>query len=161
MSEPLLVIDTNVVLDFLYFDDPASRPLRQALEAGRVRAAVTPATLAEWLHVLAYPQFGLDAGAQRRLADRYRSLCTVFESVAVQAMPHKGTPTRYRLKPMQDRMPRCKDGDDQKFLDLAAQLGAPLVSKDRAVLKLRRLCAPRFAILTPDEVPAWLSTVCG
>jgi predicted nucleic acid-binding protein len=32
----------------------------------------------------------------------------------------------------------CKDGDDQKFLDLAAYEKALLLSKDRQVLKCRK-----------------------
>ena len=49
---------------------------------------------------------------------------------------------------------RCTDPDDQKFIDLAAQLGdACLLSRDRAVLKLaRRARAAGFSILTPE---AW------
>jgi hypothetical protein len=38
------VIDTNVVLDLLHFDDATARPLRIALEGGRVRCVV-PTTL--------------------------------------------------------------------------------------------------------------------
>ena len=38
---------------------------------------------------------------------------------------------------------RCTDPDDQKFLDLALQLGrCTLLSRDRAVLKLARRAAP-------------------
>jgi predicted nucleic acid-binding protein len=32
----------------------------------------------------------------------------------------------------------CKDPDDQQFIDLAVQHGALLLSKDRAVLNLRK-----------------------
>jgi predicted nucleic acid-binding protein len=48
-------------------------------------------------------------------------------------------------------LPRCKDPDDQKFLELAASAGAQLlISKDQAVLEL----APRvtrFRILAPKD----------
>jgi predicted nucleic acid-binding protein len=48
-------------------------------------------------------------------------------------------------------LPRCRDADDQKFLELAAALPAEaLVSKDRALLDLRRRRLP-FAILSPLE----------
>ena len=54
-------------------------------------------------------------------------------------------------------MPRCSDPDDQKFIELAAAVPAQgLVSKDRAVLKLRRRCAPYFRIMTPAEAVRWL-----
>ncbi|MDP1533927.1 MAG: PIN domain-containing protein, partial [Rubrivivax sp.] len=39
------MLDTNVVLDLLHFDDATARPLRDALEDGRVRCMVTDATL--------------------------------------------------------------------------------------------------------------------
>jgi uncharacterized protein len=74
LSNPFVVIDTNVVLDLLHFDDATARPLRLALEAGRVRCAVTEATLGELRRVLAYPEFGLDEARQAELFARYQAL---------------------------------------------------------------------------------------
>jgi predicted nucleic acid-binding protein len=185
LDKPLLVIDTNVVLDLLHFDDPAARPLRLALEAGRLRCVVTLATLDEWRRVLAYAEFGLNPAQQAALAVRYQSLAEMAGTVEVSAslphrwtpvhygllstpggkpvwsrMPHKGTPIHYGLKPVWSRMPRCSDPDDQKFIELAAAARAQgLVSKDRAVLKLRRHCAPLFRIMTPTEAGRWLDDV--
>ena len=54
-------------------------------------------------------------------------------------------------------VPRCKDRDDQKFLALAdAADVAYLVSKDRAVLKLRRRMAKYcdVAVLPPKQFVA-------
>jgi putative PIN family toxin of toxin-antitoxin system len=131
----LWVLDTNVVLDLLVFDDAAARPLRHALTDGRVRCIVTAATLDEWRRVLAYPEFALDAARQVELLERYQALSTRVQGAA--------------LSP---GLPRCSDPDDQKFLELAATSCArALVSKDRALLKLRRRCAPRFRIMTPVE----------
>jgi predicted nucleic acid-binding protein len=57
-------------------------------------------------------------------------------------------------------MPRCSDPDDQKFIELAAAAQAQgLVSKDHAVLKLRRRCAPLFRIMTPEEAAHWLDSM--
>jgi predicted nucleic acid-binding protein len=57
-------------------------------------------------------------------------------------------------------MPRCSDPDDQKFIELASASGAQiLVSKDRAVLKLRRRCASQFRIVTPAEAVRGLDAV--
>jgi predicted nucleic acid-binding protein len=162
-----LVIDTNVVLDLLHFDDAASRPLRLALGAGRVRCVVTAATLDEWCRVLAYPEFGLDPAQQAALVARYQALSERAEDgEAAAGLPHKGTPIHYGLlstpggKPVWSRMPRCSDPDDQKFIELAAATHAQgLVSKDRAVLKLRRRCAPHYRIMTPAETVRWLDTL--
>jgi predicted nucleic acid-binding protein len=154
----LLVLDTNVVLDLLHFGDPVARPLLRALEAGRARCGVTDATLEEWRRVLGYPELALDAAQQMALAARYREMSTVIHiSETVAGLPHKGTPIHCGLKPVRSRMPRCSDPDDQKFIELAAAAHAVgLVSKDRAVLKLRRRCAPSFRVMTPAEAARWL-----
>jgi len=135
------VIDTNVVLDLLHFDDAVARPLRLALEAGRVRCVASAPTLDELQRVLAYPEFDLDAVRQAVLFARYRALSEAAQTVEGCA-----------------GLPRCSDPDDQKFIELAAAVGAQgLVSKDRAVLKLRRRCAAQFLIMRPDEAVRWLN----
>ena len=142
MNKPLVVLDTNVVLDLLHFDDATARPLRRALETGRLRCAVADATLEEWRRVLAYPEFALDITQQAALLERYQALSEM--TVAFDVAPG---------------LPLCSDPDDQKFIELAAATGAQaLVSKDRAVLKLRRRCASYFRITTPDEAVRWLDT---
>ena len=143
LAKPLLVIDTNVVLDLLHFDDPAARPLRHALEAGRVHCVVTDATLDEWRRVLAYPEFALDPTRQAALLARYRALSVKAAALDATA-----------------GLPQCSDPDDQKFIELAVQAEAEgLVSKDRALLKLRRRCAAHFWIMTPSEAVRWLDSV--
>lgn len=132
MSKSLWVLDTNVVLDLFHFDDVVTRPLRQAFDAGTLPCAASPATLAEWRRVLGYPEFGLGVAAQAALYARY----------ADHIHPH---PDGAAV-----RLPRCRDADDQKFLQLAARCGAVLVSKDRALLALARRVSG-FAIFTPDE----------
>lgn len=157
------MIDTNVVLDLLHFDDAIARPLRRALEAGRVRCAVSPATLDELQRVLAYAEFGLDAARQAGLFARYHALSETAQTVeGCTGLPHQGTSIHQGLKPVWNRMPRCSDPDDQKFIELAAAVSAQgLVSKDRAVLKLRRRCAPQFLIMRPDEAVRWLAAAPG
>ncbi|TAH45061.1 MAG: PIN domain-containing protein [Betaproteobacteria bacterium] len=51
-------------------------------------------------------------------------------------------------------LPACRDRDDQKFLEIAAQAPAThLLTRDKALLKLarHRLLRGRFAILTPER----------
>jgi len=140
LNKPLWVIDTNVVLDLLHFDDAIARPLRLALEAGRVRCVVTDATLEEWRRVLAYPEFALDPAQQAALVARYQALAESAGTVEGDA-----------------GLLRCSDPDDQKFIELAAAVRAQgLVSKDRALLKLRRRCAPIFRVMTAAEAVRWL-----
>jgi len=135
LNSPLWVLDTNVVLDLLHFADPVAQPLLEALEAGRLRCVASEATVVELERVLAYPEFGIDVAGQGGLLDAYRRLC--------------GAPLC--LDP-NAALPRCSDPDDQKFLELAAASGAgALVTKDRALLKLRRRCARQFAVMTPAD----------
>jgi predicted nucleic acid-binding protein len=159
----LLVLDTNVVLDLLHFDDATVHPLRRALDDGRVRCVVMDATLAEWRRVLAYPEFALDPARQVELFARYQALAVKADAFELETgLHHDGTRIHYGLKSVRSRMPRCSDPDDQKFIELAAASEAQgLVSKDRAVLKLRRRCAPFFRVMTPAEAVRWLHGISG
>ena len=49
---PRVVVDTNVLLDFWVFEDPRARPLREALESGRIQALRDGATVDELAEVL-------------------------------------------------------------------------------------------------------------
>ena len=143
MSSPLLVLDTNVVLDLLHFDDGVARPVLAALQSGRVCCVATRQTLDELRRVLAYPEFALDPARQAAILERYQAMSLMVETVAASV-----------------EMPLCSDPDDQKFLELAAASHAQgLVSKDRALLKLRRRCAPHFQVMTPAEAGRWLDVI--
>ncbi|KFA92585.1 putative toxin-antitoxin system toxin component, PIN family [Archangium violaceum] len=138
-SAPLpVVLDTNVVLDLLVFDDPHVRPLARALSAGEVTAWADAETLKELELVLAYPSFALDEAARRELQERYQRLVCM-------APGDTGTPP--------SPLPRCRDRDDQKFLVLAARVGASwLVSKDKRVLALAGHKQVPFDILTSRQM---------
>lgn len=47
----------------------------------------------------------------------------------------------------------CKDPDDQQFIDLAVRHGALLLSKDRAVLSLRKRLLALGVLATPAVAP--------
>ena len=115
------VLDTNVWLDWLVFDDAGVRALRAAHGQGALALVAAPATRAELACVLARPAFGLDAAqVAARLAEHDRSVHLHASPVPPCAM-------------------RCTDPDDQMFLDLAVALRAGLlVTHDRALLRLAR-----------------------
>jgi putative PIN family toxin of toxin-antitoxin system len=118
-----VVIDTNVVLDLFLFHDPAAVPLREALHARRLRWIATAAMRAECERVLGYDL------VQRQLAARGRAAPDVlraFDALA-QVLPEA---------PAADV--RCADPEDQMFVDLAVAQRAPLVSRDKELLRLRR-----------------------
>lgn len=143
MNQPLVnadthgvVIDTNVVLDLLVFNEPRVQPLRAALAQERLRWLACARMGDELAEVL---RRGL---AAQRGADAAQVLSDWQGRVALKPAPAPG----WRL--------RCSDADDQVFIDLALEQRArSLLSRDRAVLKLaRRAQALGLAILTPE---AW------
>lgn len=123
---PLLVIDTNIVLDLLVFEDPAHVPLRDAVQQGHVVWLATAAMRDELERVLAYPQIA------RRLAARLKPAHAVlaqFDGWSRRVQPAARAPVR------------CRDPDDQIFIDLAVAHRAGLLSKDALVLRLRKRLA--------------------
>jgi predicted nucleic acid-binding protein len=121
-----IVIDTNVALDLLVFNDPASAPLQAALDAGELRWLATAPMRDELARVLGYPQI------VPRLAFHGRTPEAVLADFDRQAL---------RVAPAPRAPVVCKDPDDQIFIDLAVAHRAPLRSKDRAVRALRKRLA--------------------
>ena len=139
-----LVLDTNIALDLWVFDEPAVEPLRQALASGATWWG-TAAMRHELARVLTYPYLAdrLVAGGQTAEA----VLARWDAAVTLCPVPPKARFT-------------CTDADDQKFIDLAvdrapvpASDGPPvaLVSKDKAVLRLRK----RLATLGVTVLRTW------
>jgi len=130
-TQPLWVLDTNIVLDVFLFADPASQPLREALAQARIRWIRTAPMREELARVLTYPHIAQRmAFYQRSFEDLLRDYDTHSHQVAVAP-----------------RAPlRCKDPDDQRFIDLALAHQAGLLSKDHAVLcmakRMRALGVP-------------------
>ena len=130
-----IVIDTNIVLDLLVFDDPRWAPLRAALAAGELRWLATAAMRDELLRVLGYPLIA------RRLQKDARPADAVMAAFDAQVHTEADVPVRARFV--------CKDPDDQIFIDLAVAQAARLLSKDQAVLSMRK----RLATLGVDVTP--------
>jgi len=131
-----LVLDTNVWLEWFVFDDPRVRPLVHRIEgADRSRVLATTPMLAEFAAVIARPAFGLSPQRIVELCERQRA----------------------RVEPMPDAPDcrlACTDPDDRMFIDLAVAHRADwLITRDRALLRLRRAARRRFglAIGTPDD----------
>lgn len=138
-SVPLLVLDTNVVLDWVAFEDARVQPIAAAIERGDLRVATSAACLQELRRALAYAQVKLDAPAQALAYARYAAHAAIADLPQDAAVPD---------------LPRCEDPDDQKFLELAWHAHAShLLTRDKALLKLARRAAQlgRFSVLAPDE----------
>ena len=141
-----LVLDTNIWLDWLVFEDTGIAHIRQLQGAGHVELCIDAICEAELAAVLARP-FGkrqLDGAAQQAALSACRRVTTRIDIQAPQAE--------------RARLPHCRDPEDQKFLEaaLAAQAGF-LITKDRALLDLSRRKKSQvgrtvpFRILTPEE----------
>lgn len=128
MVEPAhVVLDTNIVLDLFIFKDAQTQALNGALSQSKLAWLATAAMREELERVLAYPKIS------KRMAFYALSVDEILEkfdagSRIVEA-PTKASVT-------------CKDPDDQKFIDLAVEHSAILLSKDQAVLCMaKRLSA--------------------
>lgn len=141
---PIVVLDTNIALDWLVFEDGGMPELMAAIESRQLVIATNEACIDELKRVLGYPIFALDSATQIRCLEKYRSYTTPF-------VPR---PSLLGI------VPRCRDRDDQKFLELAAHARADaLISKDNAVLGLKRSMKERFGceLLAPKHTAAWLA----
>ena len=136
-----LVLDTNVVLDWLVWDDPFMLPLRHAVRDKRISIATQPHAIDELQRVLAYSQLKL---AEQRQAEILNAYCA---NSSVPELPTGYAPTSLLLP---KGFPNCRDLDDQPFLALAFHSKAhALVSRDKAVLKLRKR-AQKFGVVILD-----------
>jgi putative PIN family toxin of toxin-antitoxin system len=118
-----IVLDTNIVLDLLVFDDVATTPLREALQSGQLQWIATPPMRDELERVLAYPQI------VKRLAFHGKSAAQVLAARDAQVQTVDVAPKAGVT---------CKDPDDQRFIDLAVAHRCLVVSKDRAVLCMHK-----------------------
>ncbi len=151
-----LVLDTNVWLDWLVFGDAGVAPLKAAVVAGQAEILIDAACESELASVLAYrlQKKVLTASAQAACMAECRRIARMLESAGAR-------PGRSVTPAHDERLPVCRDADDQKFLELARDCGAEfLVTKDRELLRLARGTIRRapFRIVTPAQLNAALTT---
>ena len=121
-----VVLDTNIVLDLWLYNDPATPALLAALENKTVQWLATQVMRDELERVLAYTHIA------QRLALAQRSAQDILVQFDTHAQLMLIAPKALFV---------CKDTDDQKFIDLAAQHQVQLLSKDKAVLTMRNRMA--------------------
>ncbi len=136
MNGQAIVLDTNIVLDLLIFNDPRCTDLRAALASQALQWTATPNMRDELERVLTYVHL------QPRMAFYATSAAQVLAQFDVGVHIADVAPRAFYI---------CKDADDQKFIDLAVQLRSPLVSKDKAVLCMSK----RLATLGTAVISQW------
>ena len=130
-----VVVDSNVVVSALLFEEGQVAWLRSAWSGIRCTPLVSVATAEELLRVLAYPKFRLSVEDRKELLGDYLPFA---ETVIVPELPD---------------VPRCSDPEDQKFLALAdAGRASMLITGDRALLALDKKCP--FDIIPPARARA-------
>ena len=133
-----LVLDTNIVLDLWVFRDPRVAALQAALASGEMTWLATPAMREELACVLSYGQIGA----------RLERACVSAQQVLQAFDAHAKLVDSPPVAPL-----KCRDPDDQKFVDLALAQGAMLLSKDRELLALRRRLPVANAFSAPAAPP--------
>ena len=108
-DRPRIVIDTNVLLDLLFWHDASAEPLRRALETGTVAAVFDDEALKEAAEVLGRPKF---------LAGDEEAVFTLLEAWSrnAQRVPAEAVSASAKTLTV-----RCRDPLDQKFLVLATK----------------------------------------
>ena len=134
-----VVLDTNVALDLLVFADPSTQALRTALVERSLQWLATREMRQEFERVLAYPRI------TRHLLRQFMQASELLEHFdAMTQRVERAAPSGLR----------CSDPDDQIFIDLALAHGALLLSKDAAVLALRKRLATRGVAVCSFMPPA-------
>lgn len=130
-----LVLDTNVALDVLAFKDPRCNALAGILQSGEAQWLASPHMRIELENVLKRPMLARHAFDAAGVLDQFDRL----------TVPSKTGPSHPRL--------RCRDTDDQPFLDLAlAAAASALITHDRDLLVLAaRARAFGLRIQTPAD----------
>jgi uncharacterized protein len=134
-----VVFDTTTVVSALLFPKGRLAWLRQHWREGGCVPLIARATAEELTRVLRYPKFGLSTDDARELLADYLPYCEVIG-------PIKGCTSR------------CRDANDQPFLDLAQSGRADLlISGDQDLLALAG--QTKFLIETPEAYRCRISEV--
>jgi len=138
-GEPVrVVLDTNIVLDWLVFVDPSAATLGAAIISGALTWLTTPRMHSELHAVLSRP-----------LSARWepaRELALTIDLSRLAVVCAEPAPAGWSLA--------CRDASDQVFIDLAREHGpSVLLTRDRALLALRQRAAAFGVVIT--TAAAW------
>lgn len=136
-----VVLDTNVLVSALLFENGRLVWLRRSWQAGVIRPVLAESSAHELIRVLAYPKFRLTPSDINRLLGDVLPWC------------------ENKAGPIEPTQHLVRDPKDQVFLDLAVAAGVPvLVSGDADLLALKNELTP-LLILTPAEFQSWLAAL--
>ena len=131
-----LILDTNIILDLFVFNDPELAQIKPTLLAGLVSKQLNWIATAdmriELERVLSYPKITPRMAFYQVTAD---NVLAKFDQLATL------------VDPAPKAKWACKDPDDQRFIDLAVQHQATLLSKDQAILCMAKRLATAGAVV--------------
>jgi putative PIN family toxin of toxin-antitoxin system len=129
-----VVLDTNILLDILVFNDARAADLKQAIFSGTLKPIASQKTLAELADVISRPRFKLSQATQAEILEQWHSVISLRDDSHLASAPWQ-----------------CQDQDDQIFLDIAYQLRPTvLISKDNAVLEIASRAIEENILITND-----------
>ena len=138
-----VVLDTNTLVSALFFRNGRLSWLRLAWQRRDLVPLVCNRTVSELLHVLSYPKFRLGEPEIRDLLGDFLPFAETLSGIQAST-----------------DSPRCRDEDDQMFMDLALAAAADaLVTGDSDLLVLAGTWA--IPIITPAELHGRLDTRTG
>ena len=146
MAAQRVVLDTNIWLDWLVFNDLSLLHFKKMVSEGQAEIYIDAACEAELERVLAYDlaRHTLDTAQQAACLAECRKIARRIDTPAPE-MERK-------------LLARCVDPDDQKFLELALAARADvLLTKDHKLLELARRTRV-FRILKPER---WAAATVG
>jgi uncharacterized protein len=134
-----IILDTNIWLDWLVFQDPGVAAIQNDVAAKKLRIVAQESMRAELAEVLTRPCFT----KRMQMSDiTPESALEQFDSL-VQLLPNAPTCTSLH----------CLDPKDQQFLDLAVHEQADrILTKDKLLLKLAKRARQlhQLSIITPE-----------
>lgn len=129
--QPAVVLDTNVILDCWHFHDRRAQALREHIEAGALRVLSNASINDELRDVLSRSAFVANSAA---VLQRWLALSECVQTLG---------PAPWR----------CRDPNDQTFLDLAySHQAQALITKDNALLALTKKAAAMQAPYRPLRI---------
>lgn len=138
--KPIYILDTNIWLDWLVFQNDTLDELKAAWRNQSFEIIYTDEMLEEWMDVIGRAQFKLSTEQQTQKTADLEAIARRVETL--------GKP----LNPI-----ACKDKDDQIFIDTALMYGAVwLISKDKHLLMLKNRA--RKQSLLVGTVEDWLKS---
>jgi len=125
-----VILDTNVVIDWLVFDHPFMAPLRDGVRHKSIRVMRHELTIAELARVLRYPMLKLTEQRCESVVSGYvANTCAAEVPIAFSREDWC----------LPERFPSCRDRDDDLFLALAFHSRADaLVTRDKQLLKMQK-----------------------